>query len=153
MLGLTDGAVLVRGHDDLMVFRAKCCNPIPGDDVVGYVTRGRGVAVHNRNCPNVQTLLYESERRINVEWGASSAATFPVNLLVRTKDRPGMLAEITAIISEAGCNIRTLESRPDGINARVDASIDIADRRQLERILANIKKISGVYGVDRVYHA
>lgn len=153
MLGLTDGAVLVRGHDDLMVFRAKCCNPIPGDDVVGYVTRGRGVAVHNRNCPNVQTLLYESERRINVEWGASSAATFPVNLLVRTKDRPGMLAEITAVISGEDCNIRTLESRPDGINARVDVSIDIADRRQLERILANIKKISGVYGVDRVYHA
>jgi GTP pyrophosphokinase len=153
MFGLTDAAVLVRGHDDLMIFRAKCCNPIPGDDIVGYVTRGRGVAVHNRNCPNVQNLLYESERRISVDWGPSNAATFPVNLLIRTKDRPGMLAEITAIISEAGCNIRTLESRPDGINARIDASIDIADRRQLERILANIKKISGVYGVERIFRA
>ena len=68
MLGISDSAIMVRGHDDLMVFRSKCCNPIPGDDIVGYVTRGRGIAVHSKAVPNVQKLLYEAERRIPVEW-------------------------------------------------------------------------------------
>ena len=152
MLGLQDAAVLVRGHGDLMVFRAKCCNPIPGDEIVGYVTRGRGVAVHSLACPNVENLLYQSERRIAVEWAGASKVTFPVNLLIRTQDRPGMLADITTVISEAGSNIHTLDSRPDNLNARVEATLEITDRKQLERILTGIKKIKGVFGVERVYH-
>ena len=152
MLGIRDGAILVRGHDDLMVYRAKCCNPIPGDEIVGYVTRGRGVAVHNNACPNVQNLLYQSERRISVEWSGAAGSTFPVSLVMHIEDRPGMLADITSVISEGGSNIRTLESRPDGLHARVEATLEIADRKQLERILASIKRISGVFGVDRVYH-
>jgi len=151
MLGLGEAPLVVKGHDDLLVFRAKCCNPIPGDEIVGYITRGRGVAVHTRACPNVQNLLYQAERRIAVEWGGASAATFPVQLAIRAKDRAGLLAEITAVISAAGSNIRNLESRPDRLNARIEASLEIADRRQLESILANIRKISGVQGVERVY--
>ena len=151
MLGIRDAAVLVRGHDDLMVYRAKCCNPIPGDEIIGYVTRGRGVAVHNTACPNVQNLLYQSERRISVEWSGSAQTTFPVSLLIRTENRPGMLADITGVISGAGSNIQMLESRPDKLHARIDVSLEINDRKQLERILANIKKISGVFGVERLY--
>ena len=151
MLGFGEAPLIVKGQDDLLVFRAKCCNPIPGDDIVGYVTRGRGVAVHTRACPNVQNLLYQSERRIAVEWGGGNAATFPVELLIRAKDRPGLLAEITAVISGAGSNIRTLESRPDRQNARVEASLEISDKRQLETILTNIRRVNGVYGVERVY--
>src|SRR6266851_2869086 len=147
MLGFGEAPLIVKGHDDLLVYRAKCCNPIPGDDIVGYITRGRGVAVHTRACPNVQNLLYQTERRIAVEWGSSATATFPVQLLIRAKDRAGLLAEITAVISGAGSNIRSLESRPDGQNARIDASLEIADRRQLETILVNIRKVSGVFGV------
>jgi GTP diphosphokinase / guanosine-3',5'-bis(diphosphate) 3'-diphosphatase len=153
MLGFGEAPLIVKGHDDLLVYRAKCCNPIPGDDITGYITRGRGVAVHTRTCPNVQNLLYQTERRIAVEWGSLDAATFPVQLLIRAKDRPGLLAEITSVISSAGSNIRILESRPDRLNARIEANLEIADRRQLETILANIRKISGVYGVDRVYQA
>jgi guanosine-3',5'-bis(diphosphate) 3'-pyrophosphohydrolase len=153
MLGFGEAPLIVKGHDDLLVYRAKCCNPIPGDDIVGYITRGRGVAVHTRACPNVQNLLYQTERRIAVEWGGLEAATFPVQLLIRAKDRPGLLAEITSVISGAGSNIRILESRPDRLNARIEANLEIADRRQLETILTNIRKISGVYGVDRVYQA
>jgi len=151
MLGIHDAAVLVRGEDDLMVYRAKCCNPIPGDEIIGYITRGRGVAVHNTACPNVQNLLYQSERRIAVEWIGSAGNTFPVSLLIRTQDRPGMLADITAVISEAGSNIRTLDSRPDNLHARIEVTLDIVDRRQLERILVNIRKISGVFDVERRY--
>src|SRR5580692_3117064 len=151
MLGFGEAPLIVKGHDDLLVYRAKCCNPIPGDDIVGYITRGRGVAVHTRTCPNVQNLLYQTERRIAVEWGTPGEAKFLVHLVVRAKDRAGLLAEITAVISSAGCNIQNLESRPDRLNAQIDVNLEIIDRRQLESILANIRKIAGVYGVDRVY--
>jgi GTP diphosphokinase / guanosine-3',5'-bis(diphosphate) 3'-diphosphatase len=151
MLGFGEAPLIVKGEDDLLVFRAKCCNPIPGDDIIGYVTRGRGVAVHTRTCPNVQNLLYQTERRIPVEWGGGSTATFPVELLIRAKDRSGLLAEVTAVISDAGSNIRQLESRPDRQNARVEASLEIYDKKQLETIVANIRRINGVYGVERIY--
>jgi len=151
MLRVGDPALQVGGQGDLMVFRAKCCNPIPGDEIVGYVTRGRGVAVHSKSCPNVQNLLYQVERRIDVEWGGATGSTYPITLLIRAQDRPGMLADITAVISETGSNIRTLGSHPDNLHARIDLTMEITDRRQLERIIANIRKISGVFGVDRLY--
>jgi len=151
MLGFGEAPLVVKGHDDLLVYRAKCCNPIPGDEIVGYITRGRGVAVHTRQCPNVQNLMYQTERRIAVEWGGSSEAKFPVQLTIRARDRAGLLADITAVISGAGSNIHNLESRPDRANARIDANLEIADKRQLETILVNIKKISGVSSVERVY--
>jgi len=152
MLGIHDGAVLVRGHDDLMVFRSKCCNPIPGDEIVGYITRGRGIAVHSTACPNVQNLLYDAARRMKVEWAGGTEAMFSVRLLMRTADRPGMLAEITSVISDAGANIRTFESGSEELHARVEVALDIQDRKQLERILAGIKKIPGIFGVERVYN-
>src|SRR3989441_4162834 len=151
MLGFGEAPLIVKGYDDLLVYRAKCCNPIPGDEIVGYITRGRGVAVHTRLCPNVQNLMYQTERRIAVEWGGAGSATFPVQLSIRAKDRAGLLAEITAVISGAGSNIHNLASRPDRTNARIDANLEIADKRQLETILVNIRKISGVFGVERVY--
>ncbi|MGC1638837.1 MAG: bifunctional (p)ppGpp synthetase/guanosine-3',5'-bis(diphosphate) 3'-pyrophosphohydrolase [Candidatus Acidiferrales bacterium] len=152
MLGMNDGSILVRGHDDLMVYRSKCCNPIPGDDVVGYVTRGRGIAVHGKNCPNVQNLLYDAERRIAVEWAGQTQATFPVRLRILTEDRPGMLANITAVISDNGANIRTFESGGQDLRARIDVALDVQDRKQLERILSAIKRIPGVFDIERVYN-
>jgi GTP diphosphokinase / guanosine-3',5'-bis(diphosphate) 3'-diphosphatase len=152
MLGMHDAAIVVKGHDDLMVYRSKCCNPIPGDDIIGYVTRGRGIAVHNKNCPNVENLLYEAERRIPVEWAGTMQATFPVRLRIFTEDRPGMLADITAVISDAGANIRTFESGGEALHARIEVALDVQDRKQLERILAGIKRISGVFDIERVYN-
>jgi guanosine-3',5'-bis(diphosphate) 3'-pyrophosphohydrolase len=151
MLGIRDPSILVLGHDNLMVYRAKCCNPIPGDPIVGYVTRGRGVAVHNTSCPNVQKLLYQSERRINVQWSEVGQGTYPVTLVVHGKDRPGLLADITSVISGVGANIQVLDSRPDNLQARVEATVDITDRKQLERILKNMKRVAGVFGIERVY--
>ena len=152
MLGMNDGAILVRGHDDLMVYRSKCCNPIPGDDVVGYVTRGRGIAVHSKTCPNVQNLIYDTERRIPVEWAGETQATFPVRLRILTEDRPGMLAAITNVISETGANIRTFESGGQDLRARIEVALDVNDRKQLERILGGVKRIPGVFDIERVYN-
>jgi guanosine-3',5'-bis(diphosphate) 3'-pyrophosphohydrolase len=152
MLGMDAGAIIVRGHDDLMVYRSKCCNPIPGDDIVGYVTRGRGIAVHGKNCPNVENLLYEAERRIPVEWAGTPHATFPVRLRIFTEDRPGMLAAITNVISDAGANIRTFESGGHALRARIEVALDVRDRKQLEHILAGVKRIPGVFDIERVYN-
>jgi GTP diphosphokinase / guanosine-3',5'-bis(diphosphate) 3'-diphosphatase len=109
------------------------------------------VAVHSKSCPNVENLLYQPERRIDVEWVGGTATTYPVSLLIRAQDRPGMLADITSVISETGSNIRTLESHPDDLHARIDLILEIGDRKQLERIMASIRKISGVFGVERLY--
>ena len=153
MLGMHDATIVVRGHDDLMVYRSKCCNPIPGDDIIGYVTRGRGIAVHSKNCPNVENLLYEAERRIAVEWAGATQATFPVRLRIFTEDRPGMLAAITGVISEEHANIRTFESSGgEDMRARIEVALDVADRKQLERIVSGVKRIPGVFDLERVYN-
>jgi GTP pyrophosphokinase len=152
MLGMHDAAILVKGHDDLMVYRSKCCNPIPGDDIIGYVTRGRGIAVHSKGCPNVENLLYEAERRIPVEWAGSTQTTFQVRLRIFTEDRPGMLAAITSVISEAGANIRTFESGGESLHARIEVALDVVDRKQLERIVSGVKRIPGVFDIERVYN-
>jgi GTP diphosphokinase / guanosine-3',5'-bis(diphosphate) 3'-diphosphatase len=152
MPGMGDAAFLVRGHDDLMVYRSKCCNPIPGDDIIGYVTRGRGIAVHSKKCPNVENLLYEAERRIPVEWPETTQAAFPVRLRIFTEDRPGMLAAITSVISDTGANIRTFESGGHDLRARIEVALDVRDRKQLEQIIAGIKRIPGVFDIERVYN-
>ncbi len=102
----------VEGQNDLLVYRARCCNPIRGEEIIGYVTRGKGVAVHARSCPNVQNLLYESDRRIAVEWslvGDQSTGRpqrYPVKITIFCDDRTGMLKELTAVISDDNTNIR-----------------------------------------------
>ena len=152
VFGGDQNAIKVKGHDDLLVYRARCCNPIRGEDVVGYVTRGKGVAVHARNCPNVTNLMYESERRIAVEWARQDgvAGGYPVKLTLFCDDRAGMLKQITAVISDDNTNIRNIEARTANSQANIDVVIDIEDLKHLERILAGLRKIPGVHDVQRV---
>src|SRR5579875_2154254 len=152
LLGMRECAIRVRGLDDVLVYRAHCCNPIPGDRIVGYVTRGRGVAVHSAECPNVENLLYETDRRIEVEWAEVPAGVYQVRLRAFTEDRPGILAGITAAISNAGANIRSLESTSSEMRARIEIVLDLTERRQLERILADIRRVPGVFDAERVYN-
>jgi len=152
VFGADTSAILVKGHDDLLVYRARCCNPIKGEDVVGYVTRGKGVAVHSKSCPNVLNLMYEAERRIDVDWARKEAAagSYPVKLTLFTDDRPGMMKQITAIISDENTNIRNMSARTGDRQANIDVTIDIEDLKHLERILAGLRKIPGVHDVQRV---
>src|SRR5207302_6351764 len=94
----SDATIQVKGINDLMVYRAKCCNPIRGEEIVGYITRGKGVAVHSKNCANIQNLLYDAERRIEVLWAGPKYSLYPVDLTLETEVRPGMLADVTAAI-------------------------------------------------------
>ncbi len=159
--GRGSDSLQVEGQDDLLVYRARCCNPIRGEEIVGYVTRGKGVAVHARSCSNVQNLLYESDRRIQVEWapmaaadkdaGAAKAQTYPVKLTVLCDDRAGLLKEFTAIISDDGTNIRSSSSNStaDG-GAVVDFVFETVDVRHLTRLVDKLRRVSGVRDVQRV---
>jgi guanosine-3',5'-bis(diphosphate) 3'-pyrophosphohydrolase len=152
--GDQDLVIKVKGIDDLLIYRAKCCNPIRGEAIVGYVTRGKGVAVHSRNCTNVQNLMYEPERKIDVEWARASAETFPVKLVIHSEDRPGILNQLTQALFGEQTNIRSLEARADDENATEDAVIDVTvevrDKKQLERIVSSIRRISGIRDIERV---
>jgi GTP pyrophosphokinase len=149
----------VEGQDDLMVYRARCCNPIRGEEIIGYVTRGKGVAVHARSCPNVTNLLYESDRRIDVEWGKTAAELagisgrgqrYPVKITIHCDDRSGMLKEMTAIISNDDTNIRAVETRAaDNGEAIVEFVVDAEDLRHLNRMVLGLKRMPGVREVQR----
>ncbi|HWA94703.1 MAG TPA: bifunctional (p)ppGpp synthetase/guanosine-3',5'-bis(diphosphate) 3'-pyrophosphohydrolase [Terracidiphilus sp.] len=146
----------VEGQNDLLVYRARCCNPIRGEEIVGYVTRGKGVAVHARSCPNVQNLLYESDRRINVEWApvgsAQGGATqrYPVKITVYCHDRTGMLKELTATISDENTNIRSVDiRRDDNGEAIIEFIVEAEDVSHLNRIVLGLRRIHGVRTVER----
>jgi GTP pyrophosphokinase len=145
-------AIRVKGHGDLLVYRARCCNPIRGESVVGYVTRGKGVAVHSVNCPNVLNLMYEPERRIEVEWGKEEGTpvSFPIKLTVFCDDRFGMLKQITAVISDFKTNIRSIGARTENGQANVDIVMEIEDLKHLENIIHGVRKIPGVHDVKRL---
>src|SRR5208283_3394833 len=118
-------AITVKGQGDMLVYRAKCCNPIRGEGIVGYVTRGKGVAVHALSCANVQNLMYEVERKIDVEWARTASDSFPVKLLVHTEDRPGMLNQLTTALFTEQTNIRSLEARSDESRTTEGAVVDM----------------------------
>ena len=150
--GATDDKIKVRGTDDIMVFRAKCCNPIRGEKIVGYITRGKGVSVHAATCPNVLNLMFDPERRIDVEWDTTTSdqAPYTVRLTMQVEDRKGMLAEISAKVSDINTNITNMEARTgDDQQARIDMTVEINDVKHLERVIKSIKGVQGVLGVER----
>jgi GTP diphosphokinase / guanosine-3',5'-bis(diphosphate) 3'-diphosphatase len=147
-----DAAVQVHGHGDLMVYRAKCCNPIRGEAIVGYITRGKGIAVHSKSCPNVQNLMYDAERRIAVEWAGPNVSFYTVKLTLFTADRQGMLADITSAISSVHSNIQNIEARTGDNQASIDVTVDISDKNHLEKVISSLRRIQGVYQVERLIH-
>ena len=152
MFGIgTDAKLKVTGFDELLIYRAKCCNPIRGEEIIGYITRGKGVAVHSRNCPNVQNLIYDSARKIEVEWAGVSPASeaYAVPLTIVTENRTGMLAEIAAAVADVGSNIVNAEARTADGRGLVDLVVEIPDKKHLEKVIASIQRIGGVFDVTR----
>jgi guanosine-3',5'-bis(diphosphate) 3'-pyrophosphohydrolase len=145
-------AITVRGQGDMLVYRARCCNPIRGEGIVGYITRGKGVAVHSVNCPNVTNLLYEPERKIDVEWARddTTPTAYPVKLTVYCDDRFGMLKSITGVIGDAKSNIRNIAAHTANSQASVEIVLDISDLKHLEQIIVGLRKIPGVHEVQRL---
>ncbi len=151
-LGLQD-RIVVKGIDDVMVYRARCCNPIRGEDIIGYITRGKGVAVHSNRCPNMPGLLVNPERLIDVEWMKADAkheSAYPVTMKLVTEDRPGMVADVTQAIAGVGTNIRDIRaSLDDEGRGHLVLTAEIFDLKHLERIIAALKSVRGVMDVER----
>ena len=155
VLGTGEEKIKVHGFDDLMVFRARCCNPIRGEKIVGYITRGKGVSVHSATCPNVVNLLYDPERRIEVEWDKGDAASrYTVKLTMEVEDRRGLLAAVSAKIADINTNIKNMEARTDDTqHARIDVTVEISDLKHLEKVIKSLRGVDGVIGVERAGRA
>ncbi len=144
--------ILVKGEEGIMVKLARCCNPIPGDPVIGYITRGSGVSVHRADCPNVLSNNPEEQSRlIEVSWDVDIDSVYKVNIVVTSVNRPGMMADIMMATSEAKLNIFALNCRTDKNKvATTHIGLDISSLEQLEYIMNRIRRMKGVYSVERV---
>ena len=150
----SEDKIKVQGFDDLMVFRARCCNPIRGEKIVGYVTRGKGVSVHSAACQNVLNLLSDPERRIDVVWDKprdGEASAFTVCLTIQVEDRRGILAEVTSRIADLKINVRKIEAiSSDDNHGRISVTLDITDLKHLQRVVKVVTSVPGVLDVERV---
>jgi guanosine-3',5'-bis(diphosphate) 3'-pyrophosphohydrolase len=143
--------IQVKGTSDLMTYLAKCCNPLPGEEIVGYVTRGKGVAVHSASCPNVKNLMFNPDREIEVEWGEQSATQYQVELEIMIEDRTGMLARVVSSIANLKTNIRHIEARTAEGRGTIELLLEIADLKHLEKVTRSIAELEGVIEVQRKY--
>jgi GTP diphosphokinase / guanosine-3',5'-bis(diphosphate) 3'-diphosphatase len=147
----SDSGVLVRGAPDILVKLAKCCTPVPGDKIVGFVTRGAGVSVHRADCHNVASLLNEPERMIDVEWAPSSKSVFLVQIQVEALDRSGLLSDVTRVLSENHVNILSATVSTSSNRLALSRFVfEMGDTTHLDRVLNAVRRIDAVYDVYRV---
>ncbi len=150
VLGRGDSPITVKGQDGLLVYRAKCCNPIRGDEIVGYITRGKGISVHTSACPNLANFL-GSDRLTEVEWvNVPGDELYTVRLAIAVEDRQGILADITSAISNLKTNIRESRSSAEGGKGSVELTVDINDVKHLQKVVQVLKAIRGIQEVERV---
>ena len=145
--------ISLTGIEDIMVRFARCCHPIPGDEILGYISRGRGITVHTENCVNIEEM--DPERIVDVEWNVSKKQTFPVNMMVICSDKKGLLAELSAVISGMDINIShaEIDTKPDDMQAICSFKLDVNDLNQFNQVLNAIKKLKSVKSVERVRRA
>ena len=151
---LGEDSIVVRGVDDLLVTRARCCNPVRGEEIIGYITRGKGVAVHARRCTNVQQLMVNPERVVEVEWADAGAgeAAYAVRLLAVTENRTGMIADVTNAIKDIKTNIRASNaSVSEDDRGRIEVTVEVFDLKHLDKVMSSIRKVPGVLDVERIH--
>jgi guanosine-3',5'-bis(diphosphate) 3'-pyrophosphohydrolase len=148
----SSATIKVKGYDDLLTYLAKCCNPLPGEPIIGYITRGKGVAVHSANCPNVRNLIFNADREIGVEWSDSRQSQFQVELEIMMEDRQGILARVVSAVANLKTNIRQMETRSADGKASVELVLEIADLKHLERVTRSLSAVDGVLRVGRKYN-
>ena len=151
VLRRSDTAIQVNGYDDLLVYRAQCCNPIRGEEIIGYITTGRGISVHSVDCPSVEKLLLNPEWKVQVKWTEDGGKSiYPVRLLISTEDRTGILADVTSAVSHIDTNIVNVNAQTvDDRYGVIDMTVEISDIHHLEEIMDYLKAIEGVREVER----
>ncbi len=142
--------IAISGPGDLLTVLAKCCRPVPGEEIVGYITRGRGISVHSIDCPNVRNLLYNAERQIEVTWSREDGGVFAVSLLIETEDRQGMLARLTEAIAKLETNIRQIEADTDRPGrGNIEVVVEVKNREHLEKVRKALGDLPGVLEISR----
>ena len=151
VLRRSDTAIQVNGYDDLLVYRAQCCNPIRGEEIIGYITTGRGISVHSVDCPSVEKLLLNPEWKVQVKWTEDGKkCIYPVRLLISTEDRTGILADVTSAVSHIDTNIVSVNAQTvDDRYGVIDMTVEISHIQHLEEIMDCLKAIEGVREVER----
>jgi GTP pyrophosphokinase len=146
----TSGAINVMGVGDLLTRMATCCKPVPGDDIVGFITRGKGITVHRRTCRNVLK-EDEPERLVPVEWGRAGLQVYPVTIRVEANDRPGLLRDVATVVAEDKLNITgsTVQTNDAERTATILATVEVSSLHQLSRLLAKLEQIKDVISVAR----
>jgi GTP pyrophosphokinase len=149
-----DAGVLVKGDGDVLVKLARCCTPVPGDPIIGFVTRGSGVSVHRNDCKNVEQLMLEPERLMDVSWAPTSKTLFLVQIQIEALDRGGLLSDVTRVLSEHHVNIlsASVSTRSDRV-ALSRFVFEMGDAQLLEHLLNAVRRIEAVYDVYRVSNA
>ena len=151
-IGLGEDAIIVKGVDNLLTNRARCCNPLTGENIIGYISLGKGIVVHNKNCKNVQQLMINKDRIVEVEWAKNDQKHIQsVRLLVTTENRTGMLAGITNAIAEIKTGIRDARanvSKDD--RGLIEVTIEVFDKKHLDKVVSSIEKVPDVIAVERV---
>lgn len=146
---MSSGSVIVKGHDDLLVRISKCCNPVPGDDIVGFISRGRGVAIHRKNCPNLKNV--EDFRLIEAHWANDNPAPFAVAMQIEARNANGLLAKLTMLISELKLTITNLNARVDKSgNAIINLSVTVSNISEFDNL---VNKIQSIPDVEKVFRS
>jgi GTP pyrophosphokinase len=141
--------VRIQGVDGLMVRYAQCCQPVPGDPVTGYVTRGRGVSIHRADCPNLLFLAHEPERRLDIDWQEAEGERFVVRLALEGIDRRGLIADVATAVSLSGTNIRSMEVKTTDGKASGAVLVEVENLVHLEKIIRAARKVKGITEVQR----
>ncbi len=141
--------VRVEGADGLMVRYAQCCQPVPGDAVVGYVTQGRGISIHRHDCPNLLAMSDEPERRVEIDWRTVEGEVFVVCLAVTGEDRRGLYADLMEAISGTGTNIRSAELTSKDGAMLGSVLVEVENQSHLAKVLRAMRRVKGVAGVER----
>ena len=146
----SNSGIVVKGIDNCLVKLSKCCNPLPGDEIIGYITKGRGVSVHRKDCVNVKDLLTEDNRIIDVKWYEEAKENYNVNIEILANDRNGLLVDILNVVKETkaklmGVNTKTTKERI----AIMDLNIEVENIEELNKVIRAIKKVDSVYEVRR----
>jgi guanosine-3',5'-bis(diphosphate) 3'-pyrophosphohydrolase len=142
--------VVIKGVEDVMIRFSKCCNPVPGDEIIGFITRGKGLAIHTRTCPNMPSLDCNPDRLIEVQWARSQKGFHRVVISVSCEDRPGVLAAISSIISGMGVNIVRIDTGSSNeVHAVINLTVEFRDLPQLQNVMAKVRKAKGVISVER----
>jgi len=151
-LRISGRGVRIQGMDNLMVRYSRCCQPVPGDPVIGYVTRGRGVSIHRQDCPNVLALSRDPERRIEIEWAAEKGDRFFVKLFMRGTDRRGLLSDVAKAITDTGTDISNADMRTTQVGMTGEFVVEVRDLAHLEKVRRSIGRVKGVLDVERREH-